>query len=486
MAREAFFTVLSESELNDLLAGRWSGGGLPWFQSDKARVPAGLTGVLWHEGARRDQPATPVALVSREEDQKRLCARFAQLRSDLSPLSVWCHLLTPERLDGVRELTRDADLGGFEAAWAGVVVAEALLLAERSVGKLRLAACLATQSFSIARTAALWSKVPHTEVLERFDRAQVLFRLGDAKLGRLRDAFWPVWATLAGAAEPSFMDDDGELRPLIHAVRGLNEARSRKSDDESYHLIEPLAFLVPECDIFLDIDKKTAERRLKDFDTLVNILSQNSTRRDKRRRNALAMLAGYMATIAAGGAPSLALAESHARNWPEITAWAYALGGVGERVVWTSSFDGLGRLIARELLRPFRFDEPPLCDIGLEEAQVLVDPQLSDPLVHLRLKQARVASVALLPGVNLAVALGGEPTGPEPRRPDSNHDMATRQKLGTKGDHALGALADALWPYLAERLGGSDVPHGAKEGRGRQRGRSGSQTGLPLRGGGNK
>src|SRR5690606_30239228 len=139
--------------------------------------------------------------------------------------------------------------------------------------------------------------------------------------------------------------------------------------------------------------------RLRLFDMLVDRLDRTNER-DFARRVGLAFLAGYLATIAAGGAPSLALTESSAQRWPEITAWAYVIGGLGERVVWSSGFDGLGRLVARELMRPLRLDEPPMCDVALDEVQVLVDPQLSDPFVHLRLKQARIVSIALLPGVN--------------------------------------------------------------------------------------
>jgi hypothetical protein len=148
-----------------------------------------------------------------------------------------------------------------------------------------------------------------------------------------------------------------------------------------------------------------------------------------------------------GGDHSLALAESNANRWPEITAWAYVVGSVGERVVWTSGFDGLGRLIARELTRPLRLDEPPTCDFSFDEASVLADSKLADPLVHLRIKQSRVAAVALYPGVNMAIPLVPAPQDiGKPAR-----GLGTSSGSSFPGN-PLAVLSDALWPFLRGRV----------------------------------
>jgi len=104
-----------------LVMGRRAGRPMRWIEGTRNRpLPTGYTGVVWREPSKRDEPVRPLVLVSREEDQRRLCGRFAQLRSDLSPLTVWCHLLTPERFEIVDTVARDADLGGYEAAWTGL------------------------------------------------------------------------------------------------------------------------------------------------------------------------------------------------------------------------------------------------------------------------------------------------------------------------------------------------------------------------------
>lgn len=179
----------------------------------------------------------------------------------------------------------------------------------------------------------------------------------------------------------------------------------------------------------------------------MNGLNATGGDRESLRRNALLLLAGYLATVAAGGAPSLALAEGVAQRWPEVTAWAYAVGGIGENVVWTSSFDGLGRLVARELMRTLRIDDPPTCDFALDEGAILADSKLADPLVHLRVK-ARIATVALVPGVNIAIPTADAPTQELGRR---ETPASARQGESFSGN-PMAVLAEAMWPHLRGRV----------------------------------
>jgi hypothetical protein len=454
MKPDFFYTEATEAELNELVVGRRAGRPMRWIEGTRnRRLPIGYTGVVWREPSKREEPVHPLVLVCREEDQRRLCGRFAQLRSDLSPLTVWCHLLTPERFEIVDTLARDADLSGYEAAWTGLVIAEALLLAERSIAKLRIASCLATQSYAIARSAALWPRTSLAEVVNRFDAAQRLFRTGEARNSKLRTALEPIWGSLADAGSSDLLPSRVELRPLVESLRRLRDARQARDENEALVFSKSLWQVVPEVEAFTKLREWTPEQRVQEFDKLLRGLDDASRNQNGPRRVGLAFLAGYLATVAAGGAASLSLAEAVADQWPDITAWACVLGGIGERVVWTSSFDGLGRLVARELLRPLRLDESPTSDFGLDEAQVLADPQLSDPLVHLRLKQSRAATVALLPGVNVAFPIM-ESGAQEPARTEAvRYGGQANQRFSSRGGtDPVAVFADALWPYLRARL----------------------------------
>jgi hypothetical protein len=184
--------------------------------------------------------------------------------------------------------------------------------------------------------------------------------------------------------------------------------------------------------------------------------------------------------VAAGGKPSLKLAETLSNRWPEITAWAYAIGGIGEDVFWTSGFDGLGRLVARELTRAFRLDEPPTCDLTLEEAAVLIDTKLSDPLVHLRIKQARIVTIAVLPGVNVFVSIAESPVQEFPKDSARNERQGPYSPVIANRDSGS-AIVDALWPYILLRL--EDYLKSAQGGSqgSRNKRKAGSQSHLPLK-----
>ncbi len=459
------YTVASESELNQLLEGSEAGLAFQWSRwSSPQRLQSGETGVIWKKGNIPHDPVQPVALIAREEDFRRLCGRVAQLRGDLSPLTAWCHLLTPELLEFLQEPQNEPELGGLQAAWTGLIVAETALLADIPLGSIRISGCLATLSFAIARTHAVWNRISDGETVKRFDATNRLFRnvttahKAELRVTKVRSALQPIWACLSALSTPGSYSVFDELYSITASLRELHGtrldqtnshlSRSERDQEEARRLVDPLLPFVPEASPFKNLVDLAPERRLKLFDKLVEALNVSEDGSQSLRRNALALLAGYLATVAAGGAPSLALAEGISNKWPEVTAWAYVVGGLGEKVVWTSSFEGLGRLVARELMRPFRLDESPTCDFSLDEAVLLIDPKLRDPYVHLRIKQAKILSVAIQPGVNISVPMGESIASESPK-----HDAErSGRQSGATSANPMAVLADAVWPHLRGRI----------------------------------
>ena len=492
---ELQYTRVGESQLDALLSGEGVAGMAIDDLHSLQRLGVGETGILLPQRGNSTHPVRPLALVVPDQGIRRLCGRYAQLRTDLSPLTAWCHLLTPERFGELDDMGREPDLVGTDAAWSGLVVAETMLLAGMPPANIRISACLASTTYSIARTKALWSSLPLESVVERYDAANKLCRRGSgsershSRLARVRSSLLPMWRCL------SALSDDGpskaaakDLEPLVLALIALREARSGTGSVEARSFVRPLLRTVPEAQALEQLSAMAPEARLRLFDALVSIFKVADAN-TVLRRHALALIAGYLATVAAGGLASLSLVEHDADAWPELTGWAYLVGSVGERVTWTSAFDGLGRMVARELQRPLRLDEPPTCDFAFDEALVLFDPELRDPLVHLRIKQAKVVTVALLPGVNIAI-----PVVDTGSREDTMWE--SRPGRAVSGDaespielaDLLQVLAVRLWPYLrplvAEVKGEGSTPEGAggkrvQRGRAKRGGSAVSQ--LPLR-----
>lgn len=451
MTSRAFFFLADDSELNALLRG--NGGSaetaIPWEHGKMlGRFSSGSTGVLAKKLAPDSELFQPLVLVAQEGEFQRLYGRISQVHSDLAPLSAWCHVLTPTRFAAMGELTREPILGGYEASWAALAVAHALLLSELPISKLKSAACLATETFAIARMKALWEPAPIQSIIERYDSVQQILRIRASRNTSLRLALEPIWACLAAVSSGDFAGLGESLMPVANAVRVLHECRLGRNPEEVSRFALSLSDISDVVSL-QTLPQLTPEQRVREFDRVVSLFG--AVPKDRvGDRHILALVAAYLATVAAGGQASLSLLEPHAQNSPELLAWAYVLGSVGERVVWTSAFDGLGRLVSRELMRPVHFDEAPLCDFSLDEAKVVVDRQLPDPLVHLRIKQSRLVSVSLAPGVNIQVALTDLQVS------DAKWAEATLQmdrSIETRmRNQDVGTLADEIWRKVRDRV----------------------------------
>lgn len=458
MKPDYFFATVSESDLNELLAGREAGRANAWIPSKSIhqRIKSGSMGVLWKK-QQSAKGVQPLLLVVHEKELRRLYGRLAQLRSDLSPLTAWCHVITPDRFKCLDETVRSPDLSELEAAWTGLIIAEARLLSARPVANIRVSACLATQTFAVARTFALWNDVSLDGILERFDTTNCLFRgkvpeSDQVGYTKLRTKLLPIWTSLAALSGPDRITS--ELRPVVESLRVLKEVRQTQDDNEAGQFVAPLLELVPEVQSLEKLKEMSPEQRLQQFDRLVESLDAAVRNKEAARQVILTLVAGYLVTVAAGGSPSLSLADNVNGRWPEIMAWAYTIGGIGEPVVWASGFEGLGRFVARELMRPFRLDESPTCDFAHDEGMILLDKELSDPLVHLKIKQARILTVALLPGVNVFVPVS-DAAASEVGRYDNekiNRHPSEATTRAVSNSDPLAILADSIWPYLESRV----------------------------------
>lgn len=446
------YVIASEDELVEILSGSSSATAGVMPLSPGSRLAERMTGVfLKHFDDER--PPKPIMLVSREQDQRRLFARFSQLRSDLSPLSSWCHLVSPEMAERLDDLTVSPSYGGFEAAWCGLIVADAALMTRRAPSKLSSAACFTTQSFAIARSAGLWGALHHNEIFERFDQARNVFGARHDRVLAARQSLSPIWAALLSASAGVVGSGDRVIGALSNALIAL----SRRGDNEvsSGRLIAgSLLGLLSEAVDLQDVEELPSKARLALYDKIVDRLRGADPKADRAILTAAPFICGYLATIMAGGQASYSVAEASSSEFPEILAWAYVIGGLREKVTWTSGFEGLGRIVARELERPLHFADGPTADVAIEEARSLIDPALSDPLVHIKLKSSRTAQVSLYPGV--VTLIGYEPNGESEVSRRSAAQSVSRaadaMAMTSKSDSVLSALADALVPLLQDRL----------------------------------
>ncbi|MGI8397603.1 hypothetical protein ACRYWZ_14585 [Agrobacterium deltaense] len=461
---ELFFLVAEESQVNDIVTGLYSGISQPWSYHQYSKIGGNEVGIVAKGNGHSDH-VQPLVFVVPEDTQRRLFTRFASLRSEFSPLTSWSHIVDRRLFEHLEATKRVPSLSNLEASWSGLAVAEAVLLSGRSPDKLKIASCFATATFAVARAVALWPSLSVPDVREKYDNCNRLIRGGATPNPQVTKRLEPIWKSLLEAGE-------GAAYPASRttsAILALQQARENRSDSEHFALAEAFDSW-PEFSFLRELETLGPEDRVHLFDHLIREL--RSSGKANERKELLAFAAAYVTTVAAGGTPSLGLAEQVSNDWPEVLAWAYVIGGIGERVTWTSSFAGLGRLIWRELARPLYLDEPPTCDFAFDEAMYLVDRQLSDPLVHLKVKQQRLLSVALYPGVNISVPL------PEAVEQASNLNRAA---IPPKSSRELDQLVNALWPLIEDRLGAEGYTSTGRSARGNAAPRKkAGQARLPL------
>ncbi|QKK22794.1 hypothetical protein [Rhizobium hidalgonense] len=460
---ELFFFVAEENQVNDVVTGLYSGASQPWSYRQYSKIGGNEVGIVAKGNSHSDH-VQPLVFVVPEDAQRRLFTRFASLRSEFSPLTSWSHIVNRRLFEHLESTKRVPSLSNLEASWSGLVVAEAVLLSGRSPDKLKIASCFATATFAVSRAFALWPSLSATEVREKYDSCNRLIRGGATPNPQVTKRLEPIWMSLLEAGE-------GAAYPVSRttsAILALRQARENRSDREHFSLAEVFDSW-PDFSFLRELETLGPEDRVHLFDHLIREL--RSSGKAGERRELLAFAAAYVATVAAGGTPSLGLAEQVSNDWPEVLAWAYVIGGIGERITWTSSFAGLGRLIWRELTRPLYLDEPPTCDFAFDEAMYLVDRQLSDPLVHLKVKQQRLLSVALYPGVNISVPL-----------PEAVEQASNLNRAGTppRSSRELDQLVDALWPLIEDRLGAEGYTSTGQSGRGNAARKKAGQPRLPL------
>ncbi|MES0152916.1 hypothetical protein NKJ81_04920 [Mesorhizobium sp. M0018] len=314
------------------------------------------------------------------------------------------------------------------------------------------------------------------DVIDRYDSAQRLIRSSPPKVDELREKLLPVWLTLFGI----YGKDNGASNPylvLSELLRELIQLRRMGRKDEIVYIERAVSSALPPGYRLSNIEELKPEDRVNLFDLIIKAIDGGNS--DQRSVSILCFLAGYIVTIAAGGTPSLGLAEKVSGKWPQILAWAFLIGSLGERVLWNSGFDGLGRLVTKELLKSFRLTDYPSCDIFLDEGEVLVDKKLSDPLIHLKIKQQRIISVGILPGVALTVPIDEQVATPQ--RPPVAYEKVVAGGQRALFGRDINDIVDLLWPRFRDKIRAEFSPESEVTGRGRSKKKEPSQERLPFK-----
>ena len=183
----------------------------------------------------------------------------------------------------------------------------------------------------------------------------------------------------------------------------------RKTGFVSMGTMDPVLTQLEWAEHYREFESVGAEQRLRIFDGAVECLGRE--REHGRSVEALGeFMVGYFAARIGGG-PSghLGLLEKVVGQRPMVAVWYGIASALYRPEVWGAEFGGLGRLAVRELAFPWRFADPPRCDIAVDELTALVERGGGSAALGFRGAMRRVLNVEVALGVNAggAVGIGG-------------------------------------------------------------------------------
>lgn len=395
--------------------------------------------LVWHEQSPR-----PIAIVVPPQSRDDLLAWLVTFHSDLAPLTSWCHLVSSEDFTRYyQEVLRFPSLNGLETGWLGAIIAEAMASSNRDVETLSLSACLATDTFAVARTAALYGAKNALSSLERLDAAkQSLQPKHVVERSKSRLPVEVLLSLMPGGPAPSSRN----ISIIVDACKSL----AISGDDAptiNNMAVRELAQVSPLFDQVAGIEKMPAENRIR----LLRKIKEATLGAFPGDNELYNFVAGYIISRVGGAERDFRLADDF-RDRGEVLTWTAISGGLGVETFWTNAFGGLGRLLAKELLRPFSLCEFPDADISGDELRHL-EARAGRP--SFRTSSRNAAVIALRPGVNVTIALGEVERPPTRNSSPPLKESAQAQLSLDINQGQIEMLVERLLPLLESRLAAS-------------------------------
>ena len=396
--------VVERSRLADILrgVGGLAGAAIEDADGEVTRpLNAGSVGVGYCDGHVGNLPHFIVVPGS---DRKDFFAWVNTFCPFVTPLSQWCRVVTQRELLEARAARVPPKYGGAVAAWAGAMIGEAALHMGTGgkLAQVSVAALHTCTTFVAARAFGLWGDRDRRVV------ATERFRVARAILGGMQrdvraadfERAWEVLEVLSGGGDRVRQGGLWEEDWTVAACEDIRRT-GFVGKGTMAKVLERLGW----SEAYLEFEKVGAEQRLRIFDGAVEHLGR--MRESSGSVEALAAFTvGYFAARMGGGAAGhIGLLDEIIGRRPMVAMWYGITSALYRPEVWGAEFGGLGRLVLRELAFPWRFSDPPRCDIAVDELGVLGDPGRRSASLRFRGAIRKVVNVEVALGVNGAVRL---------------------------------------------------------------------------------
>ena len=440
--------VVERSELADILRGVGAAGGAATDIADgevTKLLRAGSVGVGYCDWELTNLPHF---IVVQESERRDFFAWVNTYCPFVTPLSQWCRVVTERELTDAGAARVPPRYGGAVAAWAGAMIGEAVLHMGTGgkVAQLPIAALHTCGTFVAARAFGLWEdRDSRIVATEGFRVARAL--LGSTERGVRAADFeraWEVLEVLSGwkgrVRQGGFWEEDWTVAACEDIQRTGFVGKGTMTK-----VVERLGW----SGDYLEFEKGGAEQRLRIFDRAVEQLGRMGESSGSVETLA-AFTVGYFAARIGGGASGhIGLLDGIVSRRPMVAIWYGLTSALYRPEVWGAEFGGLGRLAVRELALPWRFGDPPRCDVAVDELAAVVDPGRRSASLRFRGAMRKMVNVEVTLGVNGAIRL------PWAAEDDSEGAalQAIRGELAELNRHLTAATESAK--RLNERYGSS-------------------------------
>ena len=279
---------------------------------------------------------------------------------NLSPLTQWMRIWKVSELSNALEVLNAPSLERSLGPWIGAILAEyALTTSNHALKDSSGAGALATSSFAAGRACAVWGHSAPFDLIQK--RHDIVY--GQKHLPAEALDLYSIWYVLAG--------ERWGLRPPIEA-RGLASFRSifrsatvdlHVNSSDLMRIADSLAeeFSLPEL---RGCATQTQKSRVDSLDNLGEKLLEGPM------TVSTAAILGLGASFVDPGASVLPeLLRRFNNRLPAASVWAGAFAGAWHPVRVLSEHGGLGRLVAKELLKSSGIFEKPSSDISYLELE---------------------------------------------------------------------------------------------------------------------
>jgi len=357
-----------------------------------------------------DESRTPDFVVVNNESTKEFLAWVRAYVPAASPLSQWCRVVAVKDISDFLSIDPVNDgLGRTSAAWAGAIIGECIAQTGREDARtaLNVLACRSTYSFAAARTLAIWGdRYSWGEITDQIDLCHSVLSHAPRRLEP--KLLFYVWDVLRGMGRAStYMRDLESDQKLLLSRCCYEVAQNGTLSDQSVKLISAI---YPDAISLGALDELSAEQCL----LLLRAIISNVVLEDDSKR-IFEFVVGYVASKIGGGWRNIDALADAAGVAPLAPVWFGVLHMLIDGEIYGANFEGLARLVMRELTTHFHKMERPQCDISLDELRV-IQPSNVEFKSSFRTEYSRVAQVELLPGVTTSVSF--EPRREQPRSPN--------------------------------------------------------------------